>query len=102
MFDDSGSVGGQGAGFGPNGQGGAGGFPVQPQQIATYQQIGTPVQHAVGAPRAIFDEEEPPPLTKRTSRSALPSVDSRGWCFFICLQGGNSDVMQVFVDFKLI
>ena len=85
VFDDSGST----------GQQSAGGFPVQPQpqpqqqhqpqQIATYQQIGQPVQHVVGAPRAIFDEDEgsgarePPPLMKRTSRSALPSSDSRGW-----------------------
>ena len=86
MFDDSGSTG-QGAGF-----------PVQqqqPQQIATYQQIGQPVQHVVGAPRAIFDEDEsgarePPPLMKRTSRSALPSVDSRGWCFFLVLRFDKS------------
>ena len=95
VFDDSGST----------GQHSAGGFPVQPQQpqpqqlqpqqIATYQQIGQPVQHVVGAPRAIFDEDEggggarePPPLMKRTSRSALPSTDSRGWfllLFFFCL-----------------
>ena len=82
VFDDSGSMG-QGAGF-----------PVQqqqPQQIATYQQIGQPVGHVVGAPRAIFDEDEsgarePPPLMKRTSRSALPSVDSRGWCFCLVLR----------------
>ena len=79
VFDDSGSTG-QGAGFPVQQQ-------QQPQQIATYQQIGQPVQHVVGAPRAIFDEDEsgarePPPLMKRTSRSALPSVDSRGWCFF--------------------
>ena len=83
VFDDSGSTG-QSAGF-PLAQQQHPQPP--PQQIATYQQIGQPVQHVVGAPRAIFDEDEsgarePPPLMKRTSRSALPSVDSRGWCFF--------------------